>query len=182
MKLALVWPRTPESVFGVYAAGEGVRSEDVAQIVEAHIRQPRPLEQRFHVAISRIGINRVFRLHRVWEDPLADGIRFASPQDFSYAMRQDDGALTAAGLGLARHIDAQLSAMEGSAHLQDTVPCIKILPHEPADLAPPQTGGQFHVEEVTPVLIAFDGFHCCPQPLSHKQLPHFCGNSYCFSA
>ena len=65
--------------FGVHAAGESVGGEGVAQVVEADAGQPRPLEQRLHVAIRRVGINRVFRLHRVWEDPLTDGVRFSPP-------------------------------------------------------------------------------------------------------
>lgn len=40
--------------------------------------------------------------------------------------------------------------MKGAAHLQDAVPCVKILPHQPADLAPPQARGQLHIEEVAP--------------------------------
>lgn len=51
----------------------------VTQIVEANAGQPRPLEERFHVAIGRVGIDGIFRLHRVREYPLADGIRFSPP-------------------------------------------------------------------------------------------------------
>ena len=80
--------------FGIHAAGEGVGGEGVAQVVEADAGQARPLEQRLHVAIRRIGIDGIFRLHRVWEYPLADGIRFSPPQDFSHAVRQDDGTHT----------------------------------------------------------------------------------------
>ncbi|CAN3993707.1 ParB/Sulfiredoxin domain-containing protein, partial [Dysosmobacter welbionis] len=48
------------------------------------------------------------------------------------------------------HINTQFSVMKGAAYLQDAVPRVKVLPHEPADLAPPQARGQLHVEEVTP--------------------------------
>ena len=51
----------------------------VPQIVEADAGQARPPEQRFHVAISRVGIDGVLWLHWVWEYPLADGIRFSPP-------------------------------------------------------------------------------------------------------
>ena len=60
--------------FGIHAAGEGMGREGVAQVVEADAGQPRPLEQRFHVAIGCIGVDGIFRLHRVREYPLADGI------------------------------------------------------------------------------------------------------------
>ena len=51
----------------------------VTQIMEADAGQTCPLEQRFHVAISRVGVDGIFRLHRIREYPLADGIRFAPP-------------------------------------------------------------------------------------------------------
>ena len=81
---------------------------------------------------------------------MRDRILFSAAQNFRRAAGQDDGALTAASLGLAQHIDPQLSAMKGAAYFQDTIPRIKVLPHESADLAPPQARGQLHVEEVTP--------------------------------
>jgi hypothetical protein len=84
---------------------------------------------------------------------LCDRILFSAAQNFRRAAGQDDGALTAAGLGLAQHIDPQLSVMKGAAHLKDAVPRVKVLPHEPADLAPPQARGQLHVEEITPYLV-----------------------------
>jgi len=65
--------------FGIHAAGEGVGGEGVAQIVEADAGESCPLEQRLHVAISRIGIDGIFRLHRIREYPLADGIHFSPP-------------------------------------------------------------------------------------------------------
>ena len=65
--------------FGVHAAGEGVGCEGVAQIMEADAGESCPLEQRFHVAISRVGIDGIFRLHRIREYPLTDGIRLAPP-------------------------------------------------------------------------------------------------------
>ena len=65
--------------FGVHAAGKSMGCEGVSQIMEADAGQPRSLEQRLHVAIRRVGINRVFRLHRVREDPLTDGVRFSPP-------------------------------------------------------------------------------------------------------
>ena len=72
-------PQNPRQGFGVYTTGEGVCSEGVTQIMKADAGQPRPLEECFHVAIRRIGIDGVFRLHRIREYPLADGIRLAPP-------------------------------------------------------------------------------------------------------
>ena len=104
--------------FGVHAAGEGVGGEGMPQIVEADAGQARPPEQRFHVAIGRVGIDWIFRLHWVRKDPLADSIRFSPPQDVSHAVRQDDGAHALIGLCLTDGILALPLAVEGSAHLQ----------------------------------------------------------------
>ena len=77
--------------FGVHAAGEGMGGEGVAQVVEADTGQPRPPEQRLHAEVGRAGVDRILRLHWVGEYPSADGVRFSPPQDFSHAVRQDDG-------------------------------------------------------------------------------------------
>ena len=86
--------------FGVHTAGEGMGGEGMTQIVEADAGQSRPLEERFHVAIGRVGIDGIFRLHRVGEYPLANGIRFSPPQDVHHAVRQNDGTHTLIGLCL----------------------------------------------------------------------------------
>ena len=65
--------------FGIYAAGKGMGCEGMTQIVEADAGESCPLEQRFHVAIRRVGIDGIFRLHRIREYPLADGIHFSPP-------------------------------------------------------------------------------------------------------
>ena len=69
---------------GVHAAGEGVDSEGVPQIVDADIGQARPLEQRVHVVAGPAGIDG----HRVGEDPPTDGIRLVPPQDVGHAPGQ----------------------------------------------------------------------------------------------
>ena len=69
---------------GDHAAGEGVDSEGVPQIVDVDIGQARPLEQRVHVAAGRAGIDG----HRVGEDPPTDGIRLVPPQDVGHAPGQ----------------------------------------------------------------------------------------------
>ena len=88
----------------------------VTQIVEADAGQACPLEERFHVAIGRVGIDGIFRLHRIREYPLADGIRLAPPQDFSHAMRQNDGTHTLTGLRLTGGVLALPLAVEGAAY------------------------------------------------------------------
>ena len=73
--------------FGVNAAGESVGGEGMTQIMKADAGESCPLEERLHVAISRVGIDGIFRLHRVGEYPLANGIRFSPPQDVHHAVR-----------------------------------------------------------------------------------------------
>lgn len=143
---------------GVHAAGKGMGGEGVAQIVEADTGQPRPPEQRLHVAISCIGIDGIFRPHRVREYPLADGIRFAPPQDFSHAVRQDDGAHALIGLRLADGVFALPLAVEGAAHLQRPGVPIEVAPLQTADLAAAQAGHQLRLEEVSPHLVLLH--HC----------------------
>ena len=146
--------------FGIYAAGESVGGESVAQIVEADAGQARPLEQRLHVAIRRIGIDGIFRFHRVREYPLADGVHFAPPQDFSYAVRQDDGAHTLIGLRLADGVLALPLAVEGAAHLQRPGIPVEVVPLQTADLAAAQAGHQLRLEEVPPHLVLL---HYCEE-------------------
>ena len=126
--------------------------------MKADTGQPRPLEQRLHVAIGRIGVNRVFRLHRVWEDPLADGVHFAPSQDFSHAVRQDDGAHALIGFCLADSVLTLPLAVEGTAHLQRAALLVEVAPLQTADLAAAQAGHQFCLEEVPPYLVLLH--HC----------------------
>ena len=151
--------QNPRQGFGIYAAGEGVGGEGVTQIVEADAGESCPLEQRLHVAISRVGIDGIFRLHRIWENPLADGIRFAPPQDFSYAVRQDDGAHTLIGLCLTDGVLTLPLAVEGAAHLQRAALLVEVAPLQTADLAAAQAGHQLRLEEVPPHLV----------PLHHRE-------------
>ena len=144
--------------FGVHATGKSMGCEGVSQIMEADAGQVCPLEERFHVAIRRIGIDGIFRLHGVWEYPLADGIRFAPPQDFGHAVRQDDGAHTLIGLCLTNGVLALPLAVEGAAHLQRTGIPIEVAPLQTADLAAAQAGHQLRMEEVPPHLVLLH--HC----------------------
>ena len=144
--------------FGVHTAGEGMGGEGMTQIVEADAGQSRPLEERFHVAIGRVGIDGIFRLHRVGEYPLANGIRFSPPQDVHHAVRQNDGTHTLIGLCLTDGILALPLAVESAAHLQHTALLVEVAPLQSADLAAAQAGHQLRPEEVPPHLVLLH--HC----------------------
>lgn len=73
---AMKLPEKLQKSYKFFCRGLDIR---VTQIMEADAGQPRPLEQRLHVAIRRVGVDGIFRLHRVWEDPLTDGVRFSPP-------------------------------------------------------------------------------------------------------
>ena len=73
---AMKLPKNFKKSYKFFCLGLDIR---VTQIMEADAGQPRPLKERFHVAIGRVGIDWIFRLHRVREYPLADGIRFSPP-------------------------------------------------------------------------------------------------------
>ena len=138
---------------GVHAAGEGMGGEGVAQVVEADTGQPRPPEQRLHVEIGRAGVDRILRLHRVGEYPLADGIRLAPPQDVRHRLRQEDGTHSLSRFGLTDGVLTLPLAVEGAAHLQRAALLVEVAPLQTADLAAAQAGHQFCLEEVPPYLV-----------------------------
>ena len=121
--------------FGIHTACESVGGEGMAQIMKADTGQSRPPEERFHVAICCVGIDGILRLHRVREDPLADGVRFSPSQDFSHAVRQDDGAHALIGFCLADSVLTLPLAVEGTAHLQRAALLVEVAPLQTADLA-----------------------------------------------
>ena len=139
--------------FGIHAAGEGVGGEGMAQIMKADAGQARPLEECFHVAIGRIGIDGVFRLHRIREYPLTDGIHISPPQDVRHRLRQGDGTHSLSRFGLADGVLTLPLAVEGAAHLQRAGIPVEVAPLQSADLAAAQAGHQLRLEEVTPHLI-----------------------------
>ena len=93
--------------FGIHTAGEGVGGEGVTQIMETDAGESCPLEQRFHVAISRVGVDGIFRLHRIREYPLADGIRLAPPHDH---LGEKIGAILPAGCENAKVLRGLMEA------------------------------------------------------------------------
>ena len=145
--------------FGVHAAGEGVGGEGVTQIVEADAGEFCPPEQRFHVEVGRAGVDRILRLHRVGEYPLADGIRLAPPQDVRHRLRQEDGTHSLSRFGLADGVLTLPLAVEGAAHLQRAALLVEVVPLQSADLAAAQAGHQLRLKEVPPHLV----------PLHHRE-------------
>ena len=131
----------------------------VTQIVEANAGQPRPPEQRFHVEVGRAGVDRILRLHRVGEDPLADGIRLAPPQDVRHRLRQEDGTHSLSRFCLADGVLTLPLAVEGTAHLQRAALLVEVAPLQSADLAAAKAGHQLRLEEVPPHLV----------PLHHRE-------------
>ena len=121
--------------------------------------QARSLEQRFHVAIGRVGIDGILRLHRVREYPLADGIRFAPPQNIDYAVRQDNSTHALIGLCLADGILTLPLTVEGTAHFQCTGVSVEVASLQTTDLAAAQAGHQLGLEEIPPhlVLLVYSG-------------------------
>lgn len=73
---AMKLPKNFKKSYKFFCLGLDIR---VTQIMKADAGESCPLEQRLHVAIGRVGIDGIFRLHRVREYPLADGIRFSPP-------------------------------------------------------------------------------------------------------
>ena len=89
---------------------------------------------------------------------MADGVRFAPPQDFSHAVRQDDGAHALIGFCLSDGVLALPLAVEGAAHFQRPGVPIEVAPLQTADLTAAQAGHQFRLEEVPPRLVLLH--HC----------------------
>ena len=145
--------------FDIHAALERQRRKCMAQIVEADVRQASLLEQNFQTAIGRVRVHGQLRTDRLREYPLADRPLLPLPQEFHDALGQDDGAVTFAGLGRAQSEHTQLLAVERAAHIERAFLFIEVLPHETADLAPPQSGHELGVKELVPDFVLADEFH-----------------------
>ena len=72
--------------------------------------------------------------------------------------RQPDDPPAPAGLGLADFQLAPLGRVHRPEDLQRPGALVEVLPHEPADLTSPQSGGQLRVEEVPPDLAGVHRF------------------------
>lgn len=123
--------------FHIQAAGDRHRGECVAQVVEPDIWQARLLEQHLQSAVGRVRIRRQLWAGGMWEDPLTDGSLLSLPQELYDALRQDDGACTLAGLGVAQGEYAHLFAVQGAAHFERSLLPVEVLPHQTADFTPP---------------------------------------------
>ena len=129
------------------------------QIVEADVRQASLLEQNFQTAIGRVRVHGQLRTGRLREYPLAHRPLLSLPQELYDALGQDDGTVALAGLGGTQREYAQLLAVEGAADVERAFLLIEVLPHQAADLAPPQAGHELGVEELVPDLILADELH-----------------------
>ena len=151
---------------GIYAAGQGVGSESVAQIMEPDVRQSRLFQQYLHPVVGGAGAHRLLRRQRIREDPQTDGVFLPLLQTLDGAGRETDGAPAPFRFGFA---DLQLPSL-GGIHRAEDLQCpgarIEVLPHETADLTPAQAGGQFRVEEVPPDFVLVhcrqEGIHLLP--------------------
>lgn len=147
---AMKLPEKLQKSYKFFCRGLDIR---VTQIMKADAGQPRPLEQRLHVEVGRAGVDRILRLHRVGEYPLADGIRLAPPQDVRHRLRQDDGTHSLSRFGLTDGVLALPLAVEGAAHLQRAALLVEVAPLQSADFAAAQAGHQLRLEEVPPHLV-----------------------------
>lgn len=95
----------------------------------------------------------------MWEDPFRQGSLLAFPEQRRSAGRQLNGTGSRSSLGIPDGQLAALFLMDGAADLQRIVSFIKVLPLQPADLTPTQTGSQFRVEEVTPDTVPLNSLH-----------------------
>ena len=143
---------------GVHAACQRVGGEGVAQVVEADVGQTRALEDALHVVVSSRGIHGLVGMQRVREDPLRERGLLPLAQQLRCARRETDYTLTGVGLGVAAD-ERAVFTLERAAHMKQSLRLVVVLPAERADFAAPQSRGQLRVEEVVPVLVAFESVH-----------------------
>lgn len=98
-------------------------------------------------------------MKRIVKNPGREGLFLPLPQQLCCAGRQDDFPRSGIGLGVARYQPAALFPVEGAADFENTAAFVKVRPHEAADLASAQAGGELGVEEVMPDRVCLDGFH-----------------------
>ena len=145
--------------FGVHAAGQRMGGERMSQVMESDVGETSLLEQHLQSPVGRVRIRWQLRAGGLGEDPLADGALLSLPQEFHNARGKDNGAGALAGLGVAQSEHAHLFAVQGAAHFERPFLLIEVLPHEAADLAPPQSGHELGVEELVPDFVLPDRLH-----------------------
>ena len=127
--------------------------------MEANIRKAGPLQQDLQPAVRGARIGGLFRLQGVGEYPLSQCGLFSLTENCNCTARQYDLTSTGVGLGIPSSQPAAIFSVDGTADFQCTADLIEVLPLESTDLTPPQTGGQFRVEEVMPDFILHDDLH-----------------------
>ena len=144
---------------GVHPAGQGMGCECVSEIMKAEAWQPRLLQQSFQVIVGGIGADGLFWPEGIRKGPLGAGVFLSPGQQACGAGRQGDGPLFRACLGLAGNHPAALLDMERPVEGKGAVGFIKVAPHETAEFAPPQAGGQLRVEEIMSDFIRLNCLH-----------------------
>ena len=97
------------------------------------------------------------RAERIWEEPLGQGSLLSFPQKLGGAVGEQDRPLSCIGLSLPHCQLPALTGADGAAYLERPGLPVEVLPPEPAQLPPPQAGGQLRVEEVPPGFVLV---HC----------------------
>ena len=124
--------------------------------MEANARQSRFLQQRLEPPVCRSRIHRQLRAGRLRENPLTDGDFLPRPQQRRDALRQDDRAVALARFRVAEGVNALSFAVQRPADFERPGLRVEVAPHERADLAAPQAGHKFGVEEIPPDIILLD--------------------------
>ena len=145
--------------FGVHAGGQCMSRKCVSQIVETDVGQARFSQKFFQLTVGAVRINGSLRAKRMVENPRGKESLLPFPQDLSCAGRQDDFPRSSIGLGVPGHQPTAFFSVESTADLESAALLVKVDPHEGADLAPAQTGGQLGVEEIVPERVCLNGFH-----------------------
>ena len=135
---------------GVHPGGQGVGSEGVPQIMESKAGQFGLFQQLLKSSVCASWVHRPPRAERIWEEPLGQGSLLSFPQKLGGAVGEQDRPLSCIGLSLPHCQLPALTGADGAAYLERPGLPVEVLPPEPAQLPPPQAGGQLRVEEVVP--------------------------------
>lgn len=143
----------------VHPMGQGIGCESMSEIMKAKVRKPCLFQQDLHPFIGGTRACRLLRLPWMGEDPFCQSSLFAFSEQCRSAGRQMNATGSRSSFGILGGQLAALLLMDHAADLQRAMSFIKVLPLQPANLTPAQSGSQFRVEEVTPDTIPLNGFH-----------------------